>query len=135
MIGDAAGLVRPFKGKGVNSAVITGIRVAETIMNDGISTAAFAKYARRCRSLAGNRKAGRLAQILTQVMGATVGTSPLIRFARSSREFRTTLHGAIAGTADYGDTLRACLRPRILLGLGACFLEQAAGVRRSGTRG
>ena len=37
MIGDAAGLVRAFKGKGVTTAVMTGIRAAETILNHGIS--------------------------------------------------------------------------------------------------
>src|SRR5450756_2932734 len=42
MVGDAAGLVRAFKGKGVTSAVQTGIRAAETILRTGISCHAFA---------------------------------------------------------------------------------------------
>ena len=37
VVGDAAGLVRAFKGKGVTTAVITGIRAAETILQHGIS--------------------------------------------------------------------------------------------------
>ncbi len=41
MIGDAAGLVRAFKGKGVTSAVQTGIRAAETMLRVGISAQAF----------------------------------------------------------------------------------------------
>ena len=41
MIGDAAGLVRAFKGKGVTSALQTGIRAAETMLCAGISGQAF----------------------------------------------------------------------------------------------
>ena len=41
MIGDAAGLVRAFKGKGVTSALQTGIRAAETMLHVGISGQAF----------------------------------------------------------------------------------------------
>jgi flavin-dependent dehydrogenase len=41
MIGDAAGLVRAFKGKGVTSALQTGIRAAETMLRVGISAQAF----------------------------------------------------------------------------------------------
>ena len=42
MVGDAAGLVRAFKGKGVTTAVQTGIRAAKTILRTGISEHAFA---------------------------------------------------------------------------------------------
>ena len=41
IVGDAAGLLRPFKGKGVNMSIISGINAASTIMNDGISKSAF----------------------------------------------------------------------------------------------
>jgi len=41
MIGDASGLVRAFKGKGVTSALQTGIRAAETMLRIGISGQAF----------------------------------------------------------------------------------------------
>ncbi|MBI4768850.1 MAG: hypothetical protein HY784_00165, partial [Chloroflexi bacterium] len=44
MVGDAAGLVRAFKGKGVTSAIQTGIRAARVILRDGISARAFQAY-------------------------------------------------------------------------------------------
>ena len=37
VIGDAAGLVRPFKGKGINARCLSGVRAAEALMNVGIS--------------------------------------------------------------------------------------------------
>ena len=57
MVGDAAGLVRAFKGKGVTSAVQTGVRAAETMLQTGISRASVCRflragqprYHRRCR--------------------------------------------------------------------------------------
>ena len=45
-IGDAAGLIRPFKGKGVNAACLMGIKAAETMMYVGISKEAFKTYMR-----------------------------------------------------------------------------------------
>ena len=43
-IGDAAGLIRPFKGKGINSACLMGIKTAEVMMKRGISKGAFHYY-------------------------------------------------------------------------------------------
>ena len=49
MIGDAAGLIRPFKGKGINSACLTGSYAASCIMNAGVSKQDFEKvYMRDC---------------------------------------------------------------------------------------
>lgn len=44
MVGDAAGLNRPFKGKGINSALVTGINAARVMMDYGISKKAWTKY-------------------------------------------------------------------------------------------
>ncbi|MFQ6108304.1 MAG: NAD(P)/FAD-dependent oxidoreductase [Candidatus Aminicenantales bacterium] len=51
LVGDAAGLNRPFKGKGINSAIITGIRAAEVMVEYGISREAFQEYQKRCSDL------------------------------------------------------------------------------------
>ena len=44
IIGDAAGIVRPFKGKGINSAILSGRIAAETIVNHGTSAAVIKRY-------------------------------------------------------------------------------------------
>ena len=36
VVGDAAGLMRPFKGKGVNSAWISGVAAARAMVKEGI---------------------------------------------------------------------------------------------------
>ncbi|MCP2604967.1 NAD(P)/FAD-dependent oxidoreductase [Candidatus Aminicenantes bacterium AH-873-B07] len=65
MVGDAAGLIRPFKGKGINSAIITGIKAAEIIINEGISEKAFQKYYRSCSQLTDDIPYGKILRFLT----------------------------------------------------------------------
>ncbi len=66
MIGDAAGLNRPFKGKGINSAVITGIRAAEAIVKHGCSVTAFKEYLASCAELTQDIPYGRILRIARQ---------------------------------------------------------------------
>jgi len=51
IIGDAAGLLRPFKGKGVNTGILTGMRAARTILDVGISRRAFEDFSAKCRDI------------------------------------------------------------------------------------
>ena len=46
MIGDASGLIRPFKGKGVNAACLGGLEAARIMIEQGISKSAFKIYLR-----------------------------------------------------------------------------------------
>ena len=64
-IGDAAGLVRPFKGKGVNSGCITGIRAADTIMKVGISKRALRVYYNNCSDVTDDLIYGRMLRWFT----------------------------------------------------------------------
>ncbi len=65
MVGDTAGLNRPFKGKGINSAVITGIKAAEVIVNHGISNEAFHVYMKNCSELTDDIPYGKILRFLT----------------------------------------------------------------------
>ena len=65
MVGDAAGLNRSFKGKGINSAVITGIRAAEVIVSHGISKEAFQEYLKSCSELTDDIPYGKIVRYLT----------------------------------------------------------------------
>lgn len=49
MVGNAAGLIRAFKGKEVTSAIQTGIRVTQVIVRQGISARAFQACRRQSR--------------------------------------------------------------------------------------
>lgn len=65
MVGDAAGLNRPFKGKGINSSIITGIRAAGVIVNHGISKEAFHEYLKCCSDLTDDIPYGKVLRFLT----------------------------------------------------------------------
>src|SRR5450756_2990749 len=65
MVGDAAGLVRAFKGKGVTSAIQTGIRAAQVILRNGISTDAFRAYHTANQDILEDLPYGRFMRILT----------------------------------------------------------------------
>jgi hypothetical protein len=131
LTGDATGLVRPFKGKGINSAVITGIRAAETMMNEGISWHAFSKYERRCERLAGDMNAGKLVQLSCHLLGRTLGMAPLVRYAAASERLRAALYGAVSGTWDYKNVLLTMLSPGVLFGLTGAYLRRLIGLGRS----
>ncbi len=52
VVGDASGLLRPFKGKGVNMSIVTAIEAARTMMMNGISRQAFdTSYRSKCREV------------------------------------------------------------------------------------
>lgn len=52
IVGDAAGLLRPFKGKGINMSIVTAMKAARTVMLKGISEKAFeSDYRSECREV------------------------------------------------------------------------------------
>jgi flavin-dependent dehydrogenase len=65
LVGDAAGLVRAFKGKGVTSAILTGIRAAQVILHHGISAAAFQAYHTANNDITGDLFYGQMMRRLT----------------------------------------------------------------------
>lgn len=52
LVGDSAGLLRPFKGKGINMSIVTAMKAVKTIMIEGISQKAFeSDYRTECRNI------------------------------------------------------------------------------------
>ena len=104
MIGDASGLNRPFKGKGINSAVITGIKAAEVIFNHGISKAAFHEYLKSCAELMADIPYGKILRRLTiqctkhRLMDAT------IEAAKEEPAMRKAFFNIISGQETYKKT-------------------------------
>jgi len=113
MVGDAAGLVRAFKGKGVTSAVLTGIRAAETVMQVGISERAFAgHYAAANRDITGDLNYGRGVRLLV-IWTARCGLlDPVVRAAYTNDAVRRALFGAVSGHDPYRLVLSRIFRPR-----------------------
>lgn len=115
-VGDAAGLVRPYKGKGIYSAVATGIRAARTILGMGFSQEAFRHYYAECHELTSDVFYGRMARRLTLLLSKRLSFDPVIALAKEDADFKRALFLAVSGHGTYRTILLACLRPRIIGG-------------------
>jgi flavin-dependent dehydrogenase len=116
-VGDSAGLIRPFKGKGINSAVISGEAAARTAANVGVSRRAFRRYQDECNYILKDYFYGQLARRTANFVSHQFGMGPLIRFARHNADFRWALAMSVTGGATYKRIIRRCLKPSVLFGL------------------
>lgn len=112
LVGDAAGLVRAFKGKGVTSAVQTGIRAAHTILEAGITQRAFDQHYRRANDdILADLPYGQGMRHLTRLMARYGLFAPVLRAARRDPNLRTALFDAVSAHAPYAEVLGHALRP------------------------
>jgi flavin-dependent dehydrogenase len=123
LVGDSAGLIRPFKGKGINSAVITGRIAGETIIHQGISGEAFLSFQDRCSELIGDLWYGRLVRYLVVFLSSTFSLDPIIELAERNTLLRRALFNSVSGHDTYRNIVISCFRPRILLGLLWSYLK------------
>ena len=101
-IGDAAGLMRPFKGKGINSAIITGIYSARSIMRHGVSKQAFAEnFYQDCSVLTEDLPFGRGVRILTNLATRFKFMDHMIAVAAERPDFMKAMFGSVSGHDPY----------------------------------
>ena len=115
MVGDAAGLVRAFKGKGVTSAVQTGIRAARVILEEGISAGAFRAYHAANQDILEDLPYGRFMRILT-IAASRIGLMDLaLVAAETDPSLRQALFNAVSGYSPYKPVILSSLSPKTLL--------------------
>jgi flavin-dependent dehydrogenase len=115
IVGDAAGLVRAFKGKGVTSAVLTGIRAAEVMLNYGISEACFSYYYYQAnQDIIRDYPYGRLIRFFTIFMARMQLLDPVIRAARNNQDLQNALLDAVSAHDSYKNVFRKVMKPRSL---------------------
>jgi len=113
VVGDAAGLVRPFKGKGVTSAVLSGVRAANTILLHGVSKQAFHDHYRPAnKDITGDLLYGWAARLITINLARYKLLNPVLRAAATNRDLQSALHGAVSGHTPYREVLGKALSPR-----------------------
>jgi flavin-dependent dehydrogenase len=104
MVGDAAGLNRPFKGKGINSAVITGIKAAEVIINHGIAKEALNKYLKNCSELTCDIPYGKTLRFLTNQCSKKGLLDSIIETAKKEKVLRNAFFNIVSGQETYKKT-------------------------------
>jgi len=105
IIGDAAGMVRPFKGKGINSAIAGGRACAEAILRHGLTREAFASFVRSQRHLTGDVWYGRLVRRLVIFTSKHGLLEPIIKQAETNEAVCSVLFDCISGRTSYRDVV------------------------------
>jgi flavin-dependent dehydrogenase len=120
VVGDAAGLVRPFKGKGVNSACISGVTAARAMFSEGISKEAFYAYLTtepRLQAILSDLLYGRIVRKLA-IQSASHGfLDGVIELAREDPILRRALFDSVSAHRPYRAIARETLRPSLVLRL------------------
>jgi flavin-dependent dehydrogenase len=123
IVGDGAGLVRAFKGKGVTSAVETGIRAAATILRAGISATAFDQHYRAAnKDLLRDLPYGQAMRLMTIAMARYGLLDAVLRASRNSPRLSHALFGAVSARDTYEQVLRTAVTPSNLLAIARASL-------------
>ncbi|HEY6189306.1 MAG TPA: GNAT family N-acetyltransferase [Pyrinomonadaceae bacterium] len=130
LVGDATGWLRPFKGKGINTAIITGIRAAETMLEHGVSARALTNYERACSDLLGDYRYGVLVRRL-MLMGARLCLDPMIDVGKVDPVMYDALFDSVSGQDSYRNIISRSLKPRLVRKVA---MRMIRGVRRHRAR-
>jgi len=123
VVGDAAGMVRPFKGKGVNSGFLTGIRAANTIMKVGISQKAFKVYYRSCSDVTDDLIYGKVLRWLAIKSANYKFIDSIIDLARRDDVVHTALFNCISAHKSFKQIYEETINFRtIRRGIGAIMM-------------
>ncbi len=111
VVGDAAGLVRAFKGKGINSACLSGLWAAEVMLTQGISHAAFAQHYRKaCRDILADLPYGRAVRRLVSAGRRLSVVDLVLHAAEHETAFREALFDAVSGRRNYRHVIHSLCR-------------------------
>ena len=123
MVGDAAGLVRAFKGKGVTSAIQTGIRAAHTILHQGISYQAFQTYQAANHEITDDLPFGQVMRHFT-ILASRLGLmDAILKAAERDVRLRQALFDAVSAYRPYREVLRQAITPASVREVLAAFLN------------
>jgi flavin-dependent dehydrogenase len=136
VVGDAAGLVRPFKGKGINSALLTGRLAANTMMEKGISKGALKHFYDACSNFTSDVMYGRLMRFLAMTSANHFSIDRVVALAKRDPAVRQALFDCISGHRPFREIVRGNLNlPFVARVLKAVLIEgllDRAGRRRAG---
>ena len=126
-IGDAAGLVRAFKGKGVTSAMQTGVRAAHALLEGGLSGSALARhYETANQDIIRDLPFGQVMRWTTVWLAQTGLLDTVVRAAKHSPHLRRALYGAASGHAPYREVLKDSLTPASLAAIVSAMIRRQA---------
>lgn len=105
-IGDSAGLVRPFKGKGINTAMLSGWYAARNILQRGVSREALSRVEVDFAEQIGDLWYGRAARMMAGLMTRFSVLDPVIEVARRSPQLNQALFDSVSAQDTYRNIIR-----------------------------
>jgi flavin-dependent dehydrogenase len=106
IIGDAAGLLRPFKGKGVNMGILTGMRAARTMLDVGIGKRAFEDFEAKCHDITGDLPYGKLMRFVAVRIANWKILDGILAVAETNEKLRRALFDSVSAHQSYKNILR-----------------------------
>jgi flavin-dependent dehydrogenase len=103
VVGDAAGLVRPFKGKGINTALLTGRLAALTMLEKGVSARALRSFYDGCADLRADVVYGRFMRFLAVFTSNHLSMDRVIALAKRRPDVRQALFDCVSGSRPFKD--------------------------------
>jgi flavin-dependent dehydrogenase len=104
-VGDSTGWLRPFKGKGITTAVMTGISAAKAMMNHGISKKGLDAYAAECEYLTKDYPYGTMVRYGSNLAIKTNYYDFLIEYAKKDKRLARIFYDSVSGHRSYKDIL------------------------------
>ncbi len=114
VVGDATGWMRPFKGKGINMAIQTGIQAAETIVEHGLNSAFFRRYEDRTREYREDYHYGTWMRHLCKVGEVAGMLGTVLTMAKVEQGVHDALFNAVSGHDSFRNIFEHYVRPRVL---------------------
>jgi flavin-dependent dehydrogenase len=125
MVGDASGLVRAFKGKGVTTAVLTGIRAAETIMHFGISKDAFHHhYQDENQDIISDLPYGKVMRLAAIYLSRFGLMEIVLRAAKNSPLLQDALFNAVSAHGPYKQVIQRALKPESIQAISQAIFQK-----------
>ncbi len=113
IIGDAAGIVRPFKGKGVISAIISGKIAAETIVKHGTTAPIIKRFFidnPKIQKTINDYKYGAIVRKLTIQVSHHNLLKYVIAYAKKNKTFESALYSAVSANRLYKDIILSTIK-------------------------
>ena len=113
-IGNTSGLLRPLKGKGINTGMITGTTAATTMMEVGISKQAFDEFYRRCHDLTSEFTYGAILRGLYSLSYRLGAMDAILALARREPLLHSFFYDVVSGESSYREIIWRSAKPRLL---------------------
>jgi len=108
-VGDAAGLVRPFKGKGINSALLSGMRAAQVILQNGVTLKSLKEYIDLNEEVIADMPYGKFFRFSVKLLANTHLLDYLLKMAQYDDTLQAALFNSVSAHKSYRTIVKESL--------------------------